>query len=201
MSIRFELYENPESPDTESGGYHIRTVTRGTTKSDEIVKEIQKTHSLMEGDIKSVLSALSDQIAMRLAMSERVHIEGIGYFQVTLQADRDIDPKKLRAQNVWVKSVKFRADQILKNKLKGAGTERSKTKRHSAPLSNDEVDKRVMDFFKKDEFLTRKKLEILCKFTTSTAARHIKRLKAEGKIVNVGMRMSPLYRNASGNQK
>lgn len=194
MSIDFDFYETPDQSGKKTGKYHVRTVTIKTASTDEIASKIQMASSLTIGDIKAVLSLLSQEIANRLEQSERVHLEGIGYFQVTLKADKDIDPNKTRAQSVWFKSVKFRADQELKNKLKNVHTVRSQMKRHSAKLSDTQIDKKVADYFEENEFLTRKKLELLCGFTPSTASRHIKRLKDEGKIKNMGMLRQPMYK-------
>ncbi|MCD7901964.1 MAG: HU family DNA-binding protein [Bacteroides sp.] len=193
MAIKFEYYKAPDTSGEESDRYYARAVTTRTITTDQMAGYIQEASSLTIGDIKSVLVALSDEIAFHLGESERVHLEGIGYFQATLKCDKEIDPEKTRARSVWFKSVKFRADQQLKNKLKYVQTVRSTVKRHSAPLTNEEVDQRVADFFQKEKILTRRQLEGLCHLTQSTASRQIKRLKEEGKIKNIGLRTQPIY--------
>lgn len=193
MAIEFEFYENPEASGEKSDKYHARAVTTKTATTNEIAHSIHMSSTLTAGDIKGVLTALSNEIASRLGDSQRVHLEGIGYFQATLKCSKEIDPKTTRAQSVYFKSVKFRADEELKGKLRYIQTVRSKRKIHSTPLTNEEVDRRVAGLFEKGDFLTRKRLEELCHLTPSTATRHINRLKEEGKIKNINTRLQPVF--------
>lgn len=48
--------------------------------------------------IHAMLSALSNEIVYQLGRNQRVHLEGIGDFQVTLKCKKDVDPKKTQAQ-------------------------------------------------------------------------------------------------------
>jgi len=193
MAIKFEYYKSPKASAEEEDKYHARAVTTRTITTDQIARYIQEASSLTMSDVKAVLVALSNELAYHLGESERVHLEGIGYFQTTLKSDKVIDPKKTRAQSVWFKSVKFRADQQLKKKLANMLTVRSEVKRHSVSLTNEEIDRRVALFFKSEQFLTRRYLEAICNMTQPTASRHLKRLKEEGKIKNIGMPKQPIY--------
>ena len=193
MSIKFEYYETPDTSGEKSGKFHPRTVSSKTVATNDVAHRIHQSSTLTIGDIKGVLAALRDEIAYHLGQSNRVHLEGIGYFQATLKADKEVDPRKTRAQSVWFKSVKFRADEELKEKLRYTKTVRSVIKRHSARLTNEQVDQKVEEWFATGDFLTRKRLEKLCRLTPSTAAIHIRRLKAEGKIKNINTNSQPIY--------
>lgn len=193
MSIEFEFYETPDASGGENPKYHARAVTRNTVSSEQIIREINEASSLTPGDVKAALTSLSDLLAYHLGSSERVYLEGIGYFQPTLTSSREIDPKKTRAQSVWFKSVKFRADQNLKKKLANVHTIRTELKIHSAKLTNEDIDKRLTRYFQTNNRITRRELESLCSFTRTTAARHMNRLVKEGKIKNIGLRNQPIY--------
>lgn len=193
MAIDFEFYENPDPSGENAGKYHARVVTYRTVKTPEIARNIQKASSLTIGDVMGVLSALSDELSSNLEDSNRVHLEGIGYFQATVQVAREVDVKKTRANSVFFKSVTFRADKVLKKKLITAITQRSMIKSHSAKLSDEKVDRLVSDYLQEKKAITRRNLQLLCGFTEYTATKHIRRMLEEGKIKNINTSKQPVY--------
>lgn len=193
MSIKFEFYETPDPSGEKSGKYHARTVTFRTVSTEQIAREIQMASSLTIPDVRAVLSALKNRITYHLGESSRIHLEGIGYFQVTLTTQREIDPKKTRAQSVLFKSVKFRADRELKNELSMIPTERSTIKVHSAKLSPEQVNKRVIEYLQNHNFVTRKTMQGILGMTRSTTLNHIRRMLQEEIIKNMGTRNQPIY--------
>lgn len=199
MSIKFEFYETPDPSGEKTGKYHARAVTRVTVDTEQLISEIHESTTLSPADIKAALTALSDKLILHLGRSERVHMEGIGFFQPTLTYKRDIEPDKTRSQSVWFKSVKYRADIKVKEGLKYVHTKRSKVKRHSANLSTEDIDNRLTVFFREYNMLARRQLEELCNMTRITANRHMKRLIDEGKIKNIGLPKQPIYVPVPGN--
>lgn len=170
-----------------------------TVQIDDIVNNISKRCTLSKGDIRAVLDELGDELVYNLCEGNRVYLPGIGYFYLSLSAPKDADPKTTRSQNIGIKAVEFRADSILKNGLENhARFERSDIKIHSSRLDIYEIDALLVDYFYKNEFLTRTKFERLCGFTKTTAQRHLQRLMDEGRLVNVNTRHNPIYKPAKG---
>ena len=99
----------------------------------------------------------------------------------------------INADKVKFKSVSFLADRDLKGELIGMHAQRSKYKPHSATLSQEEIDKKLTGYFATHTVLTRSDMQSLCQFTHSMAARHIRRLKEEGSLQNIGIRTQPIY--------
>ena len=85
MSIEYDFYRNPNSQGTDKKRYHARVVSSDRISTDELAEEIQKECSLTITDVKAVLIALGDKLAKHLGDGSKVHLEGIGYFQVNLQ--------------------------------------------------------------------------------------------------------------------
>ena len=85
------------------------------------------------------------------------------------------------------------ADRDLKGELIGMHAQRSKYKPHSATLSQEEIDKKLTGYFATHTVLPRSDMQSLCQFTHSMAARHIRRLKEEGSLQNIGIRTQPIY--------
>lgn len=201
MAVKFDFYESPVAPGSKKGvHYHARVVGSHTTNTAEITRRIQSACSLTKGDIKGALSALSDILIEDLSNGDRVHLEGVGYFQITLECAETEDPSKTHAQNVHFKTVRFTPDKILKKELhKAIHTKRSETKFHSLQLSDIEIDGKLMEYFEENSYLTRRRFELLCGFTRTMALKHIKRLIQEKRLKNTNTYNQPVYVPIPGN--
>ncbi len=193
MAIDFEFYQNPDPSGEGNEKFHVRPVTRDTVGTNEICKKIQISCSLTEGDVRAVLSALKTEILWNVQNSNRVHLEGIGYFEAGLKVIREVVPEKTRSASVYCDSLNFRADKIMKQQLLQIPTARAEFKKHSTRLSDKTVDKKVAEYLSEHPSMTRHDLQQLCGFTNYLAHKHIKRMLAENKIRNINTRQQPVY--------
>lgn len=195
MAIKFDFYQTPGITGKEKKiQYHARIVHSETIGTDELAQEIHQDSTLTKGDVKAALSALSDVLIRKLCEGKRIHLEGVGYFQMTLDCTQTNDPQSAHAQRIRFKSVKFRADKSLKKELsQRASFERIDRKSHSQSLSHAEIDARLKRFFSEKKVITRADIEQLCGFTRSMALRHINRLKEENKLENINTNRMPIY--------
>ena len=200
MAIEFDIYPSP-TPTGSNGKqtYHARVANSTTIDTAEIAKNIHKRCTLTISDIKAVLSELHDELVHHLCNGDHVHLEGIGYFRLTLSAPQDATPANTHRQHIGIKAVDFRADTSLKKDLEErAEFKRTSHKHHSAELDIYEIDALLNDYFDENPYLTRKKFEKLCEFTPTTAARHLKRLIDEGRLKNTNTKQSPVYEPVKG---
>ena len=195
MAIQFEFYKAPRPKDEEDKElYYARVVNFQHIDTDYLAKEIQLATSLTEGDVKSVLESLCHFMGDRLRDGERVHLDGIGYFQVKLNSLEPITSPKLKANQIKLKAnIGFTPDKKLKSSMSVVHMERTKLKMHSAQLSNAQIDKLLTEYFSSHEILTRREFQRLCAFTATTASRHIIRLKEEQKLKNINTYYQPIY--------
>lgn len=198
MAIKFEFYESPHTIGKRKKRYHARVVNWQHVDTDQLAREIQRGSTLTVADVKATLISLSEKLAEYLKDGARVHMEGIGYFHVSLDCPEDTDPKATRAHDVHFKSVTFRADKYLKKELAGLKTERSEFKTHSAQLTGEEMDDVLTEYFRTNSVLTRREFEKLCKLTRATAGRYINRLVEEGKLRNISIPRNPIYEPMPG---
>ena len=86
MAILFDWYENPDSYDKspEDKILHPRLRLNGSRSTDELRRDIQARCSLTETDVTAVLDAVSHVMGRELAEGRQVHLDGIGYFRVSL---------------------------------------------------------------------------------------------------------------------
>ncbi|WP_300726038.1 HU family DNA-binding protein [uncultured Bacteroides sp.] len=200
MPVTFDFYASP-SPDASDKPrkYHARVVGGWTVEEQEILEQIENRSALTQGDIKAVLAELKAEIVGQLQQGNRVHLPGIGYFSLSLSAPKEASPTSIHAQNIRVKNIEFRAEQDLKKAVTtGIEFRRTSVKRHSNRLDSSEVDALLTGYFQKNTFITRRKMETLCGFTSSMAKLHLSRLVKEGRLVNVNTRQSPVYEPVQG---
>ena len=194
MSIEYDFYRNPNSQGSNQKRYHARVVSSDRITTDELAEEIQNECSLTITDVKAVLIALGDKLAKHLGDGSKVHLEGIGYFQVNLQCKEEVcSTRSVRSDNVEFKSVSYRADNDLKKHLKKQKIQRSQTKIHSVEMTEEEIDRKLMDYFKTHDALTRSQFEVLCTQVKSTAHRILQKLVKDGKLKNVSTKQHPVY--------
>lgn len=194
MSIEYDFYRNPNSQGTNKKRYHARVVSSDRISTDELAEEIQKECSLTITDVKAVLIALGDKLAKHLGEGSKVHLEGIGYFQVNLQCKEEVrTTRSVRSDNVEFKSVSYRADNELKKHLRNQKIQRSQTRIHSREITEEEIDQKLSDYFKTHDTLTRSQFEVLCTQVKSTAHRILQKLVKDGKLKNVSTKQHPVY--------
>jgi len=202
MKARYDFYHNPPSlHNKRKNRLHARVVSGGTTGTNRIAEEIHDKCSLTVSDVNGVLIALRDVLIRRLGQGERIHIEGLGYFQMTLSCPPVRTAREIRAESIRFKSVVFRPEKALKEKLRHTSFERSRVKRHSRSNTEMDIDNRLTRFFTDHDSIVRQQFESLCGFTRTTANRRLKKLVEEGKLKKSGYSRYPYYEPEAGYYK
>ena len=150
--------------------------------------------SLTETDVSAVLDALSHAMGEELAEGRQVHLDGIGYFHPTLTCTEEIkEDTKRKNTKVRLKGIKFRADQELRSEIGNVKLKNIKHNGHSNKLSDEEIDSRLTIYFSQHHMMTRSDFQRVCGMMKSTAMGHIRRLRGEGKLKNIGLQNQPIY--------
>ena len=200
MAISFDWYENPVSPDKpEEKRFHPRIIANGQIDTKDLRSRIQSRCTLNEVDVTAVLDALSQVMGEELCEGRQVHLDGIGYFRPCLTSTEPvtIDTKR-KATKVKLKAIQFRADQTLKNEFGILKVKSLKGGLDFSQLTNEEIDRKLTKYFQTHPFMRRCDFQDLCRMTRSTAMRHIRRLRDEGKLKNEGGVMQPIYVPGNG---
>lgn len=115
MAIQFEFYKNPQPvKEGEEPSYHPRVVNFQHVTTQRLAREIHMATTFGKSEVEAMLMELSRCMSNHLREGERVHLDGIGYFQITLQATEPIHSLTTRADKVKLKSISFQADRDLK---------------------------------------------------------------------------------------
>jgi predicted histone-like DNA-binding protein len=194
MALYYDFYETPQPKGSERAKrLHARVVTKGTVTTDMLAADIQGSSSLTEADVKGVLTALVQTMRDRLEQSNRVHVEGLGYFRLTLDCPPVGSPGEIRAESIRVKSIAFRPESDFKNSFRSVRFVRTPVKQHSKAYSEQEMDSLLKACFNDSPYLTAKQFRQLSGLTHATAARRLKQLVEAGKLRKVYFSRYPLY--------
>lgn len=200
MAISFDWYENPVSPDKpEEKRFHPRIIANGQIDTKDLRSRIQSRCTLNEVDVTAVLDALSQVMGEELCEGRQVHLDGIGYFYPTLTATEEISADTPRRNTkVKLKGIQFRSDQKLKNSVGHIKIKQMKRIIHSPKLSETDIDSRLRKYFTDHQIMQRSDFQDIMGMVRSTAMIHIRRLRTEGKLLNIGIPSQPIYVPAPG---
>lgn len=200
MAISFDWYENPVSPDKpEEKRFHPRIIANGQIDTKDLRSRIQSRCTLNEVDVTAVLDTLSQVMGEELCEGRQVHLDGIGYFYPTLTATEEIAADTPRRNTkVKLKGIQFRSDQKLKNSVGHIKIKQMKRIIHSPKLSETDIDSRLRKYFTDHQIMQRSDFQDITGMVRSTAMIHIRRLRTEGKLLNIGIPSQPIYVPAPG---
>lgn len=194
MKTRFDFYTSPTPNPDKKAAYHARITHGRTVGTDELAQEICEQTSFTEGDVKGMLAVLHNKLVEKLSQGNRVSLDGIGVFRITLQCGEIEEPKPHHTQEVGFKSVKFQADSELKKTIANRlELVREPDKRHSPKIDDATVPQQLESFFASHDFATRRDVEQLFGVTRTMAVRLIKKWIDSGILQNKGTRQNPVY--------
>ena len=137
MSIEYDFYKTNGAL-AEKQPYHVRVIEHSTIQSDELAQRIQSRTTLTVPDIKGALSALTEEIATQLSSGHRIHIEGLGYFSLSIEGEITKDKEdQLRLRHPAVRTIRFLPEDQMMDKLKDT----SFTCQHHKGSASKEYDK------------------------------------------------------------
>lgn len=118
MEVSVERYQRKKYVNQEDSPklYYIRQKA-GTSKTvdiDAIAEEIQSKCALTKGDVKHTLEAMVEQLVAVLAQGNKVKINGLGTFHMTLTCLASETEKDCTVRNIKRVNVRFVADKAMR---------------------------------------------------------------------------------------
>lgn len=199
-SIEYDFYENPNIKDKSSKSkYHIRICRRQKVSTQYMVKRLTKDTTLTPTDIYASITALQDAISDGLSEGNIVTLDGICQFEITLGTNNGEVTGLENGNSVVLKSINIRPLPELIEKVSESLKPRVKSKGfHSQKISDMEIESMLIDYFRKNESITRPVLENEFHINRTRATLILKRFVEEGKLKNIGFSNHPRYVPAQG---
>ncbi len=195
MSVKYELFKSPvaDRESEEEPVEYARIANGETISTDRLVEEIADASSFTIGDVRGVLSTISEGVFRHLMRGESVNLRGIGIFSVGLEMKKVEPEKELKNAVVQFSRVKFRASALMKRKL---ATMHLAHKGKEAPTPLLTVDERLelaLAFLKKFPFMTRADYMRITGVEKSAAVSDLNQWIAEGSIHRYGVGNKIVY--------
>lgn len=182
--------------------YGQRTVT-----TEELAASIQQASSLTEADVAGVLTALGHEVATALLSGNRVTLDGLGTFSISLSIDREafagrVKPQKLegddlKANEIRINKVLFTPDGRLKERLRGAKFVSSGV-HSSGDLNPKLVEGFLRRSFSDKGYICRRDLESTFDISTRRANQLLRELVDDGRVRPCGTQSSRFYLPGTG---
>ena len=113
----------------------------------------------------------------KLGDGKRIHINGLGYFSVSIGSTESENPKKMTRGTVQITGVNFQPEKSFKKSIiSRAHFVRERYKVHTVDLSPIEVDGLLSEYFKDHRSITCARMQQVCGMTRSTAYRRLQAL-------------------------
>ena len=194
MEIEYDLYENPGKDGDGSQRLHAKVVTKNVVTTKNLRENITRKCTATPADVAAVLTAISDELYDALSNGYSVHIDGLGYFSLSLSCNSEIGSGNMDNVDVWVRGIKFVPEKVFVEKFETANLVRVKDEsRHSEKITDEEVMKRLETYFAKNQYMQRTDFEELTGFNLSKSSRYIKRLVDDGVLKNIASKFHPVY--------
>ena len=180
----------------------IMPYNQSTITTDELAKTIARRCTIKEPDIKGVLTALGQVLSETLLDGDRLKIEGIGTFGLSLalkktyEDGRKRQPKalyeRIAATDIRIGRITFTPSAELRNSLSEAVFVSSGV-RADRPLEREEIDEYLTDHFENQNWLTRHELETHFDISRTQAIQWLKVLVSDGCLRPAGVLNSRFY--------
>ncbi|MBO4905691.1 MAG: HU family DNA-binding protein [Bacteroidaceae bacterium] len=196
MSIQVGFYET-RGLNAAKSDLMLRTKMRKLRTTRELAQTIENACTLTQADIVAVLNALSTVLGNELLAGNRVQLDGIGTFSLSVKGEikRDKNGKPL-LHDASVRDVLFTPSMELKGRMKDAKftTHNVAAARSRADISDTDIQKTLTELCQNESFFTLGSFAKHLGLTYSTARRRLIELVNKSIIENIGSRAKGLYR-------
>lgn len=189
--IEYEFYKSP-NPNKGTTALHPRVICKRSIGIKELSREIEHGTSLTAADVQAASIALIDYMLMHLKKGERIHIDGLGFFHISLKGPKHINPRLVRAESIKFKTLNFEAEKQLKEEFNTIELKHRKV-RQSDNLDKSELHIKLIRYFRTHRTISRAKMQLLCSLTKMTAIRRINTFIADHVLENEGTKRTPIY--------
>ena len=120
MSINYRLTPMRDNINKKQPkeAYYAQVVTKGTLDTHTLCKQIASSCTLTVADMTGAIAALAEKVEQALLDGYNVYIDGLGTFSISAKSPLVANEKDLKAKDVTIKSINYRAAVPLKQAMK-----------------------------------------------------------------------------------
>ena len=170
----------------------VSIVNSEVITTEQLSKDINRACSITEADVAAVLQAVGQRIGEALLDGNRVEIDHIGTFSLSLTCGRKKLEDRVTKNDIRVKNILFTPCAEMKQAMRGAEIV-SGGPNPNKQLSDEVIERRLVKYFEEHEFMQRRNFESVCECSRYTATKKLKELVKAGKLRAMGAKNIRFY--------
>ena len=170
----------------------VTVVNSKLTKTNELAEHINNACSVTESDIAAVLQALGKCVCEELLDGNRVELDHLGTFSLSLTCGRKKLEDHVTKNDIRVKNILFTPCVEMKQAMRTANIV-SGGPNPNKQLSDEVILRRLAKYFEEHEFMQRRNFEAVCECSRYTATKKLKELVKAGKLRAMGAKNVRFY--------
>ena len=184
--LKYGIRQTPRKDNGEARRVGLYPITGGAAEADQIYESIQKKCTLTRADIKSVVSALRDELVIQFGLGRSCNLGDLGIFSPKIAYEGEaLTAEEVENAGVYVSGINFRPSKSLLKDLKGISCGYSKDSDCSARINEDQLRAKLNEWYTKNKGLTIDQFTTISKLTPCTARRRLKALEECGALKNI----------------
>ena len=187
-TIAYQLYERNDltgKSTKKNPTMGVSIVSSRVVTTKEMADDINHASSITQSDVAAVLQAVGQRIAEVLLDGNRIEIDHVGTFSLTLTCGNKRKEDYITSKDISVSRISFSPCAELWNQMRHA-TIVSGGPTGNKKLSDDVIDKRLDEYFTTNDSLSRSTFERICECSRHTALTKLKELVKAGKLIAIG---------------
>ena len=170
----------------------VTVVNSKLTTTKELAEYINFACSVTESDVAAVLQALGKCVCDELLDGNRVELEHLGTFSLSLTCGRKKLEDRVTKNDIRVKNILFTPCAEMKQAMRHAEIV-SGGPNPNKQLSDEVIERRLVKYFEVHEFMQRRNFESVCECSRYTATKKLKELVKSGKLRAMGAKNIRFY--------
>ena len=195
MDIHYKIQQSPH-PKTSDREHkaHIRPISTDTVTTTQLCEVLSQRCTLTGPDIKCVLDALSEIIPEYLNNNTTVHLDGLGFFSLSITGDvsRDEKRKRMKVDNARVRSILFKPEKRMIDYFQNVHFKEG-TYLASHEIDDSVIEEKLTEFFSRRHSIRSGELCNLLVLNKYDGRRLLKRLTEQGALVSDGRGSGTVY--------
>ena len=170
----------------------VSVVSSRVVTTKEMADDINHASSATQSDVAAVLQAVGQRIAEALLDGNRIEIDHVGTFSLTLTCGNKRKEDYITSKDISVSRISFAPCAELWHAMRGA-TIVSGGPTGNKHLTDATIEKRLEEYFATHNSLSRSTFERICECSRHTALTKLKELVKAGKLIAIGPKNQRQY--------
>ena len=194
-SIAYQLYERNDltgKSTSKNPSMGVTIVGSEVITTSKLADAINHASSITQSDVLAVLQALGQHLADALLDGNRVELDHVGTFGLTLTCGNKRKEDHITSKDISVSRISFAPCAELEHAMRSAKVV-SGGPTGTKKLTDAIIEKRLQEYFATNYSMSRSTFERICECSRHTALLKLKELVKAGKLIAIGPKNQRQY--------